>query len=132
MPIFETTPYGTPSASNIFCGFAWKANTIYRQLQATTTTEPRTGSVDRVLPTNQNSSVLSNPVHHDLTTTTTSTTAASQTSQSPTPTMAPTKGSSKAWISGAVIGPLAGVAIVAALIFWWIYRRKQNRPKQNA
>lgn len=42
--------------------------------------------------------------------------------------MAPTKGSSKAWISGAVIGPLAGVAIVAALIFWWIYRRKQNRP----
>lgn len=42
MTIFETTPYGTPSASNIFCGFSWKANTIYRQLQATTSTEPST------------------------------------------------------------------------------------------
>ncbi|KAF4766326.1 hypothetical protein N7455_005583 [Penicillium solitum] len=62
------------------------------------------------------------------TTTTTSTTAESQASQSPTPTVAATKGSSKAWIAGAVIGPLAGVAIVAALIFWWIYRRGQNQP----
>lgn len=44
MTIFETSPYGTPSAINIFCGFSWKANTIYRQLQATTTTEPSTTS----------------------------------------------------------------------------------------
>lgn len=41
MTIAETSPYGTPSAINIFCGFSWKANTIYRQLQATTTTDPK-------------------------------------------------------------------------------------------
>lgn len=42
MTIFQTFPYATPSASNIFCGFHWEANTIYRELQATTTTESST------------------------------------------------------------------------------------------
>ena len=77
MTIFQTSSYRTPSAIDIFCGFSWKANIIYRQLQATTTTEPSTaspswsfqgtGSIDRILPTNQNSSVLSNPIHYDVT-----------------------------------------------------------------
>lgn len=44
MTIFQMSPYGTLSAIHIFCGFSWKANTIYRQLQATTTTEPSTAS----------------------------------------------------------------------------------------
>ncbi|CRL18712.1 unnamed protein product [Penicillium camemberti] len=119
MTIFETSPYGRPSAINIFCGFSWKANTIYRQLQATTTTEPMPS------PT---LSTTTSPTGPSPTTTTTSTTADSQASQSPTPTVAATNGSSKAWIAGAGIGPLAGLAIVSALISWWIYRRKQNQP----
>ncbi|KAJ6123901.1 hypothetical protein N7471_011218 [Penicillium samsonianum] len=117
MTIFQTFPYATPSASNIFCGFHWEANTIYRELQATTTTES-TSSPTPSTTTSQRSPTATTGLAKD-----------SQASQSPTPTVAPTTtSSSKAWIAGAVIGPLAGVAIIAALVFWRIYRRKQKEP----
>ncbi|OQE27997.1 hypothetical protein PENFLA_c005G01952 [Penicillium flavigenum] len=55
-------------------------------------------------------------------------TADSQASQPPTPTEASTASSSQAWIAGVVVGPLAGIAVIIALIVWWIYRRKQKQP----
>ncbi|PYI35939.1 hypothetical protein BP00DRAFT_476428 [Aspergillus indologenus CBS 114.80] len=41
MTIYETSPYGGPSASNLFCAQAWNANTVYRELPASSTTSSR-------------------------------------------------------------------------------------------
>ncbi|KAJ5501415.1 hypothetical protein N7453_006232 [Penicillium expansum] len=121
MTIFQASPFATPSASNIFCGLGWAANTIYRELQATTTTESTSSST---------LSTTTSRTSQSSTTTTAPTTADSQASQSPTPTAVPTKSASKAWIAGAVIGPIAGVAI-AVLIAWLVYRRKQKQPSSS-
>ncbi|KAJ5150794.1 uncharacterized protein N7500_004341 [Penicillium coprophilum] len=53
-------------------------------------------------------------------------TADSPASQSPTSAAAATS-SSKAWIAGVVVGPIAGIALIAALILWWIYRQKRKQ-----
>ncbi|KAH8646287.1 hypothetical protein BX600DRAFT_159232 [Xylariales sp. PMI_506] len=40
--IFQTSPFGLPSALNIGCRIGWTANTVYRELDAGTTTEATT------------------------------------------------------------------------------------------
>jgi LPXTG-motif cell wall-anchored protein len=43
-------------------------------------------------------------------------------------------GGSKAWIAGAVVGPIVGLALVGAL-FWFLLRRRKNRgttPQQGS
>ncbi|KAF2999772.1 hypothetical protein E8E13_005442 [Curvularia kusanoi] len=37
---------------------------------------------------------------------------------------------SKAWIAGAVVGPLAGLALIAGALFWW--RRRKNAHRDAA
>lgn len=138
--MFQVSPFAIPSASNIFCGLGWDANTIYRELQATTTESSTacplwsfqgTRPVDRIprLMTIPGSSwTLSTTMSRTIpsSTTTTALRAADlQASQSLTPTATPSESASRAWIAGAVIGTLAGVAIVA-LVAWLIHHWKQK------
>src|ERR1700755_2371334 len=57
------------------------------------------------------------------------------TTPTPTPTpIPPPAPSSKAWIAGAVVGPIVGLAIIAGLIFWIIQLKrkgKNNAPAAN-
>lgn len=43
------------------------------------------------------------------------------------------KGTSKAWIAGAVVGPLLGLALIGAILFFLLRRRKnhKNAPRQG-
>ncbi|PYI12674.1 hypothetical protein BO78DRAFT_8229 [Aspergillus sclerotiicarbonarius CBS 121057] len=115
MTIYQSEPYATPSASNLFCANFWSANTIYRELPATTTTSSATSGST---PSVTTASITS------------STTSATQTSTaSPSATSSPSAKRSRAWIAGAVIGAVAGVvAIVAATIFF-LRHRISRRPE---
>jgi hypothetical protein len=90
------------AVTNFFCGARWQANTVYRELLTTATTASTSG------PT--------------LTTT-------SPTSP-PTSTGPPGGGSSgsQAWIAGAVVGPVAAIAL-AGVAVWWFRRRSQHRSE---
>ncbi|KAJ5106623.1 hypothetical protein N7456_003298 [Penicillium angulare] len=112
MTIFQSEPYATPSASNLFCAEAWVAFTVFRELPASKTSSESSSST---------SSAISR--------TTTLSTAAATATPSSTDTPATTEkphSSSKAWIAGAVVGPVVGVAPIAAL-GWFLYRQKQKK-----
>ncbi|PWY94978.1 hypothetical protein BO94DRAFT_530869, partial [Aspergillus sclerotioniger CBS 115572] len=117
MTIYQSEPYATPSAYNIFCANFWSANTIYRELPASTTTSSATSGST---PSVTTASITS----------TFQTASATQTSTaSPTATNSPSSKKSRAWIAGAVIGAVAGVvAIIAAAIFFLRYR-VSRRPE---
>ncbi|PLB52766.1 hypothetical protein P170DRAFT_111958 [Aspergillus steynii IBT 23096] len=99
MTIFQTAPYETPSASNVFCANYWVAFTIFRKLPATTTS--------------------SEPSTITTAASTSSTTLPSATASStalPEPDASPTgsSNSNQAWIAGPVVGSIAAVATIAA------------------
>jgi hypothetical protein len=86
--------------------------------------------------------IQSNPGPQTVTTTapgSMSTSQPSRTSETQGPTATPSPapeasgGESKAWIAGAVIGPLAALALIGALAWWWKRRRDErmraNRPR---
>ncbi|KAM0818177.1 hypothetical protein AB5N19_03986 [Seiridium cardinale] len=111
--IFQTSPYGLPSAMNYGCRAAWSAYTVYRA-------NPATAAVTSTTMSTQKTSEVS-------TTAAPLTTAATQ-SQTAMPTPDPSASStseSKAWIAGAVIGPIVGLAIIA-LIVWFLMRKKRR------
>ncbi|RAL02480.1 uncharacterized protein BO80DRAFT_423903 [Aspergillus ibericus CBS 121593] len=113
MTIYQSEPYATPSASNLFCANFWSANTIYRELPATTTSSATSGST----PSVTTASITSAP-------------SSTQTATaSPSATSSPSAKKSRAWIAGAVIGAVAGVvAIIAATIFF-LRHRITRRPE---
>ncbi|KAK2796594.1 hypothetical protein FQN51_009285 [Onygenales sp. PD_10] len=89
MTVYQTSPFGSPSATNIFCWSNWSAATVYRELPApaATETEPPTA----------------------------------------TEKPEPSEKTNNAWIAGAVVGPVAGLALVG--FGWFFYRRRnQNQP----
>ncbi|OQE36127.1 hypothetical protein PENCOP_c012G08513 [Penicillium coprophilum] len=104
MTIFQTFPYATPSASNIFSSSPTPSTTTLRTNHSPTTTPAPTKPVS---------------------------TADLSASPSPTPAAAATTSSSKAWIAGVVVGPIAGIALIAAFILWWIYRQKRKQPSSS-
>ncbi|KAJ5967122.1 hypothetical protein N7501_003370 [Penicillium viridicatum] len=130
MTIFQSAPYASPSASNIFCAENWVAFTVFRELAVSTTS-----SESSAISTSSRTSVLS---------TTAPSTTGSSTNNSPT-TAAPTvavsttatqagdlqtvtgskSSQSQGWIAGAVIGSVAATAIIAGLIGWFVYLRKK-------
>ncbi|KAJ5475939.1 hypothetical protein N7475_001668 [Penicillium sp. IBT 31633x] len=130
MTIFQTAPYATPSASNIFCAENWVAFTVFRELPATTTSSD--SSTITTSAASSSRTVLSTTTSSETLSTTPSTAAtATRTAQaSGLPTTTETSGSSsKAWIAGVVVGPVVGVALIAAIVGWLIYRRKQRQQK---
>lgn len=119
MTIYESSPFAYPTASNLFCAQYWEAYTVYREYPATTTS-----SIPMVTQTKAGS----HP--HLATPTSTSSSAASSTASAGTDgSAAGSNSSSKAWIAGAVIGPIAGLAIIAGIIAWLVVRRRRQNPQ---
>lgn len=104
MTIFAQSPNVLPSAYNYGCRVGWKANTIYRELAATTTSASSiASSTSSAGPTTPMATISSTSV-----------------SSTPTSTPLPASGSpNRAWIAGAVIGPVVGTALIAVAVIWW-------------
>lgn len=146
MTIFETVPFGSPSATNWDCRVteAWVASTVYKNLPAAATRETticksetsmlQFSGIAGITTRNQlfRTSLMCTTRVSDATGSLTTTTPSSSdfasiTSSSESPsTQAASDGSeSKAWIAGAVVGPIAGLGLCAAA--YWLWRRYQNK-----
>ncbi|PVI04534.1 hypothetical protein DM02DRAFT_725695 [Periconia macrospinosa] len=101
---------GTDARTNIFCGPSSLILSYYRvRPGSTTTTTPSSTTTSTSTPT----------------TTTTITPTTTPTSP-PTPPPDP-ENKSQAWIAGAVVGPVAGIALIGAILFFF-FRRKKKTP----
>ncbi|KAK2793859.1 hypothetical protein FQN50_009966 [Emmonsiellopsis sp. PD_5] len=102
MTVFQTSPFGSPSATNIFCWSNWSAATVYRELPTAAVTEP---------PRTKPQSTIAEPT-------------------APTSTQKPEPAEkSNAWIAGAVVGPVAGLALAG---FGWFFYRRRNQNQSSA
>lgn len=134
MTIYASQPNAAPSARNYGCRAQWSANTLYREIATTSSPSssstpvssaspassavPTTLAISTTPPTSDPSSPTSSPPSSTNTGTPLGQEGGSSSSSS---------SSSKAWIAGAVIGPLVLLgAIVAGLLFW---RRRRNQKK---
>jgi hypothetical protein len=123
MTIHESFPSAAQSWSVVGCvqsGFY--ASNAYREIvvgaaTATTTPGPSTGST-KTAPSDSSSA----PVETGAANTPQTNSPASETN-SPSPE---TNSPSQAWIAGAVIGPVAAIALVGFLVFWLRRRRGSN------
>ncbi|KAJ5186503.1 hypothetical protein N7449_011267 [Penicillium cf. viridicatum] len=130
MTIFQSAPYASPSASNIFCAEYWVAFTVFRELAVSTTS-----SESSTISTSSRTSVPSTTALSTtgLSTNNSPTTAAPTVDASTTATQAgdsqtvtgSQSSQSQGWIAGAVIGTVAATAIIAGLIGWFLYLRKK-------
>lgn len=141
--IFETVPFGAPSATNWRCrekGFA--ASILYRNLPTSVTWETtickfqapdlwtrRIVEVSNLYPACTLDATVTPTITTpppDAPSRTSSPSASSQpTSLSPSPN----DGENKAWIAGAVLGPIAFLALGAATYWSWMRRREQHKRK---
>ncbi|KAK7998979.1 hypothetical protein PG991_014654 [Apiospora marii] len=118
MTIYQTYPNGSPLWITYFCAQNWAANTIYRQLQETSsTTSTSTSSMSTTAAT----TTLASPGSS-----TNPTAASTQTDQDTDLADAAVTAPSQAWIAGAVVGPIAGCALVGFLVFWIMRRRAKK------
>lgn len=108
MTIYDYATTDTP-AIDIFCANGWPetASTIFRTTAAETTTSDSKASATATPGSSPTSSIAA-----------ATTTASSSTGEA--------KKESKTWIAGAVIGPVAGCALIGALGFW-LTRRMRNK-----
>ncbi|CRK13429.1 hypothetical protein BN1723_010012 [Verticillium longisporum] len=124
MTIYETYPFGKPSAKNYKCRLGWSAHTIYRAFAEETTTSlepPAPTDVPSVTPSpNRSTTPDTDPQ--------TSSVASAET-QEANFDQGETSGS-KAWIAGAVAGPIVGLAVLAFV--FWLGMRHQRRKKVPA
>ncbi|GKZ26473.1 hypothetical protein AbraIFM66951_003633 [Aspergillus brasiliensis] len=120
MTIYQSEPYATPSAYNLFCADFWSAYTIYRELPATTTSTTSATSDSKASATTA-----------PITSVATQTSSATQTSTaSPSSTStSSSSGKSQAWIAGPVIGAVVGVGAVAAAVIFFLRRRIIQSPQ---
>ncbi|KAK4222459.1 hypothetical protein QBC38DRAFT_549243 [Podospora fimiseda] len=122
--LFDTAPVesATQSWLEIGCGnsVVLTMKSLYWQTTASTTTTSAPSTF-----TTTTSGTLSGPVE-------TGTSSAPPSSATTDPAAQPTKSSSsKAWIAGAVIGPLFGIALVAFGIWMWRRRRATKQWAGN-
>jgi cobalamin biosynthesis Mg chelatase CobN len=111
--ILESFPNGTPSAVQLWCNTYWRAHTVYKQLPevaaAATVTKTRT-IVSTVTPASAPACATGAVV-----TETSTVSAAGSEADTTGDSEGDKKGaaaSSKAWIAGAVVGPVAALGLV--------------------
>ncbi|KAJ5173907.1 uncharacterized protein N7500_001838 [Penicillium coprophilum] len=110
MNIYEFATTDTPVV-DLFCWNEWPASTIFRHTTTETTTST-TASQSTPTP----AATLTTPFSPATPSATTS------------PSTSTEEQESESWIAGAVIGPVAGCALIGALGFWLVRR---NRNKKN-
>ncbi|EMD95445.1 hypothetical protein COCC4DRAFT_182800 [Bipolaris maydis ATCC 48331] len=143
--IYATSPAGLPSAINYGCRMNWKAYTIYRELPATTTslstltsatpTPALSVTPTEVVPTP--TLVASPTLQFGVSTSSIAVMEAtpnSASSMEATPNPSPEFRSrpeperqNKAWIAGAVIGSVIGIALLIVAIYLWRSRGRVRR-----
>ncbi|CAI7618566.1 unnamed protein product [Penicillium bialowiezense] len=115
MSVYDYTTTEAP-VIDIFCWDDWPASQIFRYTTAEATT-----STLQSQTTLKPAATLSTPFSK----------ATVSTTASPTPTTSPSNASknetSNSWIAGAVVGPVAGCALIGALGFWLIRRKRTQR-----
>jgi len=135
MTVFEDEAENS-AHTQYFCAQAWLANSVYRTLDVTTTTSSSssssaTSSSQFPSSTSQSSIFTSGTPSpsRSQSTAPSSTSGADNANQSGGPDPAE-KSSSKAWIAGAVIGPVVAVIVIAAIAFW--LGKRSARSKMDA
>jgi len=118
--IFHTSPNGLPSATNIACRSDWSADTFYRELSQSTTSSGAS-------PSRSYRTLITTTTKVRLTRTTTNTpTTSVRSTPTNTTTPSPTPSQNKSWIAGAVIGPIAAIALVVLVL--WLVPLCRGRP----
>ncbi|PGH06146.1 hypothetical protein GX51_02534 [Blastomyces parvus] len=113
MTVYETSPFGSPSATNIFCWENWSAYTVYRNLPAEATGSPT------ITPPPKTTQPPNLPTGDPQ-----------MTSTPPPPPPAPEESKSNGGtIGGAVGGAVVGVSILALAYFF--YRRRQKKGSKG-
>ncbi|KAH8679491.1 hypothetical protein BGZ61DRAFT_535878 [Ilyonectria robusta] len=124
MTIFQTSPDGLPSATNIKCRQGWRAYTVYRELETRKLTVASLETSSTFAESTSNERGIAEATSSETTSaTSTGATASAE------PTSEPKKSKSKAWIAGAVVGSIAGLAVISGA--GWFYMRSQNRAKSD-
>ncbi|KAF2731662.1 hypothetical protein EJ04DRAFT_578958 [Polyplosphaeria fusca] len=106
--LYENTQDTSPE-TNLFCGVSslnWSYYRVLPEVSSETSSFSSSSS-----PRSTSASSTSSPA---------------TTSATPTPTAASSQEKSKAWIAGAVVGPIGGLALVGA-IFWFCFVRRKKR-----
>ncbi|KAK1827005.1 hypothetical protein QBC39DRAFT_363004 [Podospora conica] len=137
---YSMTVYGSyPSADQSWlirgcAGTAFKMSTIFREIITATSTKSSSKTASQAsTPTNSGPAVTGPADNADnedgsagqVTAPPTGLPAATGTPQ------ASTEGGSKAWIAGAVIGPIIGLALIGLVAFWLGRRRKAANENHN-
>ncbi|OAA70976.1 hypothetical protein LEL_09567 [Akanthomyces lecanii RCEF 1005] len=116
--------------SSIFCAQYWFAIQAYRDtvpVTSTSATKTKTSPSTGSTPTSNSASMTTSLSSSS----TTPSTAGSSGATSPTSTPEPSSGSSsKAWVAGAVVGPVAGLALIG--FAFWFLRRRSAKKKVSA
>lgn len=108
--LYENSLDSNPK-SNIFCGLVSSNWSYYRQAPATTQVSSPRSTPPSVTPSSTPASTTPSP---------------GPTSPFPLPDNDTGKKESKAWIAGAVVGPLVGLALIGFGVFFFMRRKKNN------
>ncbi|EUC50743.1 hypothetical protein COCMIDRAFT_81148 [Bipolaris oryzae ATCC 44560] len=134
--IYATSPAGLPSAVNYGCRMNWKAYTIYRELPATTTslsaltsatpTPPMSVTPAEVVSTS--TVVVSASLSIGVSTSRLDVVEATSNPESELRSGPEPERQNKAWIAGAVIGPVVGISLLVVATYFW---RSRGRARQT-
>ena len=114
--------------TSLLCAQYWYALEVYRDTVPVTTVSPTKTSTSASAgstPTSTSASMTTSP------SATTGAASSSGASSSPSSAADGSSGgsTSKAWIAGAVVGPLAGLALIGVGL--WLFRRNSQKKKRN-
>ncbi|KAM0664676.1 hypothetical protein ACQRIT_000266 [Beauveria bassiana] len=113
--------------SSIFCAQYWYALEAYRDTVPVTTSSATKTTASASTGSTPTSNSASKTTSRNTTITPSPTGSSGATSPAASPE-APSGGSSKAWIAGAVVGPVVGLALVG-FAFWFLRRRRTAKKK---
>ena len=140
MTIYATSPNGSPSQVYYGCNRNWRANTVYRMLSvpSSTTCKPTPSCLYVYLPdlrclciaSSKATTAASDPTGSVTKTTSPNGPTSTEASPSANPVI-PAPETSRAWIAGAVVGPVAGCILVALLV-WGIMRYRMKKATAAA
>lgn len=132
MTVFASYPSADQSWLVKGCATNWRAFTIYREIITSTSTSSATRTASQASSATLSGPSVTSPVENDNEGGSGQITAPPTGLPAPTGTPQPsTGGGSKAWIAGAVVGPLLGLALIGFVVFFLMRRRKAANENHN-